>query len=85
MVERSLLCLYCDEPVTEPGQWKGIVSITGKERATHLECATRALIGGLNHLQGRCTCCGGDEPPDPAGLTRREAALAAVAYWESMI
>jgi hypothetical protein len=47
----------------------------------HYDCHLRSIIGGLNHLRGRCTCYGGTEPPDPPDLTRREAARQAVAYW----
>lgn len=47
----------------------------------HTECAARMVIGGMNHLLGRCTCCGGTEPPDPPGLTKREAAQHALAVF----
>lgn len=47
----------------------------------HVECAARMVIGGMNHLLKRCTCCGGTEPPDPAGLTLREAARHALAVF----
>ncbi len=52
------------------------------DAAFHYACHLRSIVGGLNHQRGCCTCCGGTEPPDPAGLTRREAAEAAVAEWE---
>jgi len=48
----------------------------------HWECVLRNLIGGLNHLRGVCTCCGGSEPPDPPDMTLREAARAAVAEYQ---
>jgi hypothetical protein len=47
----------------------------------HYECHFRSIIGGLNHLRGRCTCCGGTEPPDPPELSKREAAAEAVKFW----
>jgi hypothetical protein len=50
-------------------------------QAVHWECGLRSVIGGLNHLNGLCTCCGGTLPPDPAGLTRREAARMAAQVW----
>lgn len=50
-------------------------------RLYHEECSIRAVIGGLNHLMGSCTCCGGTEPPDPPRLGKREAAKQAVMYW----
>lgn len=51
-------------------------------RAYHYACHIRGIVGGFNHLAGRCTCCGGTEPPDPPGMTKREAALAAQWAWE---
>jgi hypothetical protein len=47
----------------------------------HLECQIRSLLGGVNHLEGRCTCCGGTQPPDPPDVTRREAAILAERAW----
>jgi hypothetical protein len=38
----------------------------------------RLVIGGAHHQLGNCTCCGGQQPPDPPGLTKREAARVAV-------
>jgi hypothetical protein len=32
------------------------------------------ILGGINHLNGDCTCHGGTQPPDPPGVTRRDAA-----------
>lgn len=49
----------------------------------HTECAARMVIGGMNHLLGRCTCCGGTEPPDPPDLTKREAARNALAVFRA--
>ena len=51
-------------------------------RVAHQECALRAIIGGVNHLRGLCTCCGGTLPPDPPNVTQREAARLAVAEWK---
>jgi hypothetical protein len=70
-------CPYCGEPIAPtdrlaPGYLNARV---------HWECGLRAVIGGLNHLTARCTCCGGTDPPDPAGMTAREAARAAAEWW----
>lgn len=51
-------------------------------RVPHYECSMRAIVGGLNHLKGKCICCGGTEPPDPPEMSSREAAKAAVQFWE---
>lgn len=48
--------------------------------AFHRECFERLALGGINHQRGRCSCCGGDQPPDPPGLPRRTAARIAVAW-----
>jgi hypothetical protein len=74
------LCPYCDEPLEDGSV---IISSLDGPLRYHCECAIRQIVGGLNHLQGRCTCCGGKEPPDPPEMTRREAARAAcLAYWK---
>jgi hypothetical protein len=49
----------------------------------HIECAARMAIGGMNHLLGRCSCCGGTEPADPPGLSKREAARNALAVFRA--
>lgn len=76
-------CFRCHEPVLTGGEWTTYFDgKVGRLVALHRECATRSLIGGLNHLMGRCTCCGGTAPPDPPEMTKREAAIAAVNYWK---
>lgn len=49
--------------------------------AYHRECFMRMTIGSVAHQQKKCFCFGGAGEDDPA-LTSREAALAAVAYFE---
>jgi hypothetical protein len=50
-------------------------------RPYHYACHMRLLVGGLNHQMGRCTCCGGTEPPDPPNMSLREAARLAMKNW----
>lgn len=69
-------CDWCEENIAEGERCESVIGAN-----FHRECAVRAIMGGLNHLLGRCTCCGGSEPPDPPHLTTREAALAAVNEW----
>lgn len=78
------LCPYCDEPVEGLGEIIPHLKADGTVEPWHwhFECWMRGIIGGLNHLQGGCTCCGGSDPPDPPGMTRREAARAAVEEWQ---
>lgn len=68
-------CAFCDEPVL-PGE-----ALAATNVLAHWECGLRAVVGGVNHLRGLCSCCGGTEPPDPPGMTRREAARAAVEHY----
>jgi hypothetical protein len=75
-------CLHCDEPATTDKSIPHLTANGWTQKRWHWECFMRAIIGGLNHLRGTCTCCGGTEPPDPPEMTRREAALAALAYWK---
>lgn len=72
------LCGFCGEPLGAEGDSGAVANMP-----SHEDCAIRAIVGGLNHLRGTCTCCGGTEPPDPPGLTRREAARLAVRYWRA--
>lgn len=81
-------CARCDEVIGwhDSGlvvpHWAGNAAPL-TSRPYHYECHLRGVIGGLNHLLGRCTCCGGTEPPDPGDMSRREAAHAAVNYWNT--
>lgn len=73
--EGGFLCQWCDEPILDGER------VANCNIPMHEECGLRSILGGINHLLGLCTCCGGTQPPDPPGLTRREAALRATAYW----
>ena len=78
-------CGSCGESIKE--QDDGMLVLHADEhgsahRAYHYACHMRGIIGGLNHLAGRCICCGGSEPPDPPAMSTRDAALAAVQAWE---
>lgn len=81
------LCGRCDEPIGPDDSglliqhWGG--ADRGSWRPHHYDCYFRGAIGGLNHLRGSCTCCGGTEPPDPPEMSKREAASAATAYWQA--
>lgn len=67
-------CDYCGEKIL-PGER----ALTEGSNFHH-ECLFRAGAGSLGHLQKRCSCHGGTEE-DPPGLTRRQAAAAALAYY----
>ena len=87
-----MLCGRCQEPI-EPGS-SGVLMqhfspSTPLPRVLllpyHEECHLRGILGGVNHLRGKCTCCGGNQPPDPEGLTSREAAKMAVDFYRGRI
>jgi hypothetical protein len=78
-------CPWCDEAVLpgEPTHAMPHMETGGAMvRHWHWECSMRAVIGGLNHQLGKCSCCGGTEPPDPPFMTPRQAALAAVEHFQ---
>lgn len=72
------VCIHCGEPI-DAGD-AGMRYSNGP--VAHYECQLRGVVGGVNHILGRCTCCGGEEDPDPPGMTRRQAAQAAVRLYE---
>lgn len=68
-------CQYCAEPVVD-----GEAIQHCGDGVIHIECLWRMIRGGVNHQARRCSCYGGAEPPDPPGMTRREAAIAAADF-----
>jgi hypothetical protein len=68
------VCVWCEELIDDDDS--GIIYANGP--VSHRDCFIRQAVGGLNHVEGRCTCQGGSEPPDPPGISRREAARLAV-------
>lgn len=59
----------------------GLVMLGGE--AEHRECFLRAVIGSVAHQQGRCSCrVPGSLEGDAPELTRRQAAVQALEYWE---
>ena len=75
-------CYRCHEPI-EANDPAEAHFVDGEQKFAHWECAARMVIGGANHLLGRCTCCGGTEPPDDPTLTKREAARTALAIFRA--
>lgn len=72
------LCLWCDEPIL-PAEWR-TAQVYASGQAVHYECGLRSMLGSVGHQQRRCSCYGGAEE-DPPGLSRREGARAAAAYF----
>lgn len=71
-------CLFCREPVVAGDR----VFRFANGPVAHYACSLRQVIGSVAHQQHRCGCwvvgsTAGDEPH----LSRREAAVAALAYF----
>jgi len=48
----------------------------------HYECLARNELGSVAHQKGECSCFGGSGEDDPR-LTKRQAALAALIYFQT--
>lgn len=71
-------CLLCetefDEAAGDSGQAMPAVTVAGTGiRHVHKECQLMNVVGGLAHLEGRCSCYGGDG--GTPGMTLRQEAL----------
>jgi hypothetical protein len=85
-------CLWCNEAIQlgDCGLIVGYidtdVSVTPRHVPYHYPCYVRQIVGGRNHQLHLCHCkgCAGALPPDPQGMTRREAANAALETFETM-
>lgn len=85
------LCLWCDEPIEEGdiGTIQGVAEraptgeIISRTQPVHYECSMRSVLGSVSHVQGTCSCnIPGSHEGDPEGMTKREAAIAAVREWK---
>lgn len=86
-------CLFCKEAIKEgdQGMLMPYIALDPSRQEVmarlavpvHLECLLRQAYGSVAHQQRRCACFGGDGEDHP-GLTKREAAKAAVAYYEKL-
>lgn len=71
-------CVFCGEHVGSDEA--SDARVNGQE--VHYECALRAVVGSVAHVERRCSCyVPGSTCGDPEGLTKREAARAAAALW----
>jgi len=91
MTNKMTNCPHCGESIQSGGNPTMMVPIphiadpeTYYMNYYHYECHIRMVVGGLNHLRGTCVCCGGEDPPDPPEMTRRQAALAAFEHWKHL-
>lgn len=74
------ICRRCEEPITAADR-KSPARLDGN--AMHYECGLRIVIGSVGHLRKECWCFGGTSE-DPEGMTKREAARAAVDLWAAI-
>jgi hypothetical protein len=75
--------MWCGEAIAEADERAPMAE------AWHRECGIRMILGSVGHLERRCSCfrynqskeesCDEDPAGDPPGMSRREAARAAVA------
>jgi hypothetical protein len=69
-------CLYCNEPIAE-----GDSGVMLGRFVRHRECLLRHIVGSVGHQCGTCSCYGGAYE-DPPSMTKRQAARAAVEFYE---
>ncbi|HEY7233875.1 MAG TPA: hypothetical protein VH539_06975 [Gemmatimonadaceae bacterium] len=83
----GVACFHCDELIVDGDDGFAIPSFAHNEGIIYLhrECQLRGVLGSVSHIQKLCSCyvpgslCG-----DPEGMTRREAARAAVREYERL-
>jgi len=74
-------CGWCGEPI-EPGEFDARCSANAGEISFHRNCMLRQAIGSVGHQQGQCSCyVDGSTLGDPEDMTIRQAADAAVEFW----
>ncbi len=72
-------CEWCKEKFLagEDGLAIPVVGDKGDGHYYHVNCFLRGIVGSVGHQEGSCSCYGGTKE-DPPGLTKRQAADAAV-------
>jgi hypothetical protein len=67
------MCVHCEEPVEDWDQCHAFME------PMHHACGFRAVAGSVAHIQKRCGCyVAGSKEEDPPGMTKRQAAEAAL-------
>jgi hypothetical protein len=81
-------CAWCADPIM-PDDNGVLIQMAclcgdggGISHPWHLNCHLRSILGGINHQKRLCGCFGGDLASDPPELSAREAADAAIVYWD---
>jgi hypothetical protein len=71
----AVSCYYCDQPILPTDEIApGMLMVDGYVTQTHRECALRAVIGGIGHLENHQYWCNTMHDPD-GGYSYRESAL----------
>jgi hypothetical protein len=74
-----MICPLCDEPIVA-GDVLSKSQVNGGP--AHHECVFRSFAGSVAHIERRCGCyVKGSDEHDPPGMSRREAARAALRAW----
>lgn len=71
-----MICQYCGEPILLSELDPLDPLKAWKSRNMHNECLVRGVAGSAAHQLGECSCFGGTRE-DPAGMTKRQAAVLA--------
>jgi hypothetical protein len=75
-----LNCVWCEEVIQDGEQHENFPS-----DPMHFECGFRSICGSVAHQLRRCHCFKlGSKLSDPPGLTKREAARAALALFRQI-
>jgi len=82
------VCEYCKEQILEgeSGYLMNVLGLAGPGIVPcHVECFLRQIVGSVSHQLHTCSCYGGHRGRhDPEGMTKRQAALAAVKVWNQL-
>lgn len=73
-------CAHCGEDI-ELGDEPRYVGTPFGQQSMHVECMVRAVSGSVGHMMGCCSCTGQLDTSED-GLTRREAAIRAFAFYK---
>lgn len=80
------LCGWCNEAIEAGSNGMVIYSPRPELRpAYHRACFIRQTVGSLAHIERRCSCfVPGSTSGDPAGLTKRQAAVLAMTAFSAL-
>jgi hypothetical protein len=74
-----IICLHCEEPILES---EAALPLNNGTLFMHRECMFRQVAGSVGHQRGQCMCHNIEDTSED-GLTLRESARRALAYWRT--